>query len=642
MENSIIFITKAFHHYDIIRSVLEKHHLEYPFFYGSDKEACLEIAQAQVKLGTKAIISTDYLCDYFMSQLEVSVISIRRSGYSFVSSVAEELKHTDKIAIMSRLGGYAFGQAAEEARLINPEQVYTYNYTDEEDAERILKKLKASGFEVVICPSWVGSLVKKYGMKCVYILLPEKDILEAVRQAEFQIKIYKKQRLNDTLISKILNLASEGMAAIDEYGMILDINDQACKILGIHRHELLGKNYKSTVLSIFDQDGELERSHTEEIRRKILTIREQMLIYDVQPVVVDSRLSACVIIFNSAQQIKETERCIRMKEIGCGTVAAAQFSSIIGSSPAISLAIRQARRYAQVDSTVLITAPSGCGKELFAQSIHNASTRASGPFMVINCAALPESVLESLLFGYEPGTFTGGKKEGKAGLFEMAHGGTVFLDEVSEMPLNIQARFLRVLQEREVVRIGGSRNIPIDIRVLAATNRDMWSLVQKGLFREDLYHRISTLLLEIPPLSERKEDIAPLARYFIFKRSGELHLPVSGIGQDALEILSRLDFSGNVRQLNNILERAMVLADSKQICAADIKHSIPRHTLFNGSLKNQALEAPVPMSQKVLATEKESILSALKECGASRTKAAGMLGISTTTLWRRMKAMNLE
>ncbi len=270
----------------------------------------------------------------------------------------------------------------------------------------------------------VGPLVSDYGMKYAYILLPEPDILEAIQHAEFQLRVNQRQALSENLISNVLNLSSEGIAAIDENGNILDVNDYACSLLGVHRNDLLEKHYSQTVLVVFDRHGELSRH--DEVQRSILTLHDQMLVYDIRAVMIDESLKAHLITFNSAQQIKETERSIRLKEMKKGSVAAATFTSIIGGSTAITQAVKRAKKYASVNSTVLITAPSGCGKELFAQSIHNASPRAKGPFVVINCAALPESVLESLLFGYEPDTFTGGKKEGKAGLFELAHGGTVF------------------------------------------------------------------------------------------------------------------------------------------------------------------------------------------------------------------------
>lgn len=646
MNQAIVFITKAYHHYETLQEVLKKNHLDYPIYYGENSDICLEIARKLVDEGAKVLISTDYLCKIFMKELDASVISIRRSGYSFVSCVAEELKYTDKIAILSRIGGFSFGRAAEEARLVNPEQVYTYEYAHEDEVPRILKKLKASGFHSVICPSWVGPLVSELGMKYAYILLPESDILEAVQHAEAQLRVHRRQALSENLISRVLNLSTEGIAAIDTNGVVLDINDYACKLLDVLPSDLREKNYTETVLAAFDKHGEI--SSQMETRRRIVTFQGQMFVYDIRSVLIEEGLKALIITFDSAQQIKETERSIRLKELKQGSVASSTFTSIIGGSPAIVQAINKARRYAAVNSTVLITAPSGCGKELFAQSIHNASMRAKGPFIVINCAALPESVLESLLFGYEPGTFTGGKKEGKAGLFELAHGGTVFLDEVSEMPLNIQSRFLRVLQEREVVRIGGTRSIPIDIRVLAATNRNMLKLVSDGSFREDLYHRISTLLLEIPALSERREDIAPIAQFFIYKRAAELHLPISGIDTDALDFLSTLEFTGNIRELNNILERAMVLAQEKTIHLSDIKNTLPKNTALH------AEEPPTSSSASRLSTgfasslksnrqlsEKAAISEALAACGGNRTLAASALGISTTTLWRKMKATGL-
>ena len=642
MNRSIIFITKAPHHFETIQEVLEELGKDYPVFLGKSPEECLEIAREQVKLGTKIIISTAYLQRMFMQELNVIAVSVRRSGYSFVSILNQMLQHTDKVAIISRNEGYDYGLAAEEARVIWPEQVFTYYYSNEADAVEMLPKLKTAGFSDIICPSQLGSAAESIGLHSMYIPLPKKDIREAIEHSEYQLRVYEHQTKNALLIGKILNIISEGVLVLDCQGIVTECNDLACKVLRISRAELIGQTCDSGNLAKFGLRQHL--ASAEEVYGSIVEINGEMLIYDVHALLVDSKLSTMVVTFNRTSQIQEAEQRIRHSFSKTGNMATKTFASIVGGSPSLTRVMKQAKRYAQFDAAVLISAPSGCGKELFAQSIHNASPRANGPFVVINCAALPESVLESLLFGYESGAFTGASKDGRPGLFEQAHGGTVFLDEVSEMPLSIQSRFLRVLQEKEVSRIGSSKSIPVNIRVLSATNRNMWELIRSKAFREDLYHRISTLLLDIPGLDERPEDIPILAQYYVNNRAKELNLGAVRLEEAALNFLSQQKFSGNVRQLNNVLERALVLSDSKILTVEDIQGAI----YPNRGIPSPACD-PIPqmesisnLHEKQKLSERASIEKALRECGYNRTKTAGALGISTTTLWRKMKAFGIS
>jgi len=289
--------------------------------------------------------------------------------------------------------------------------------------------------------------------------------------------------------------------------------------------------------------------------------------------------------------------------------------------------------------TILIYGQSGSGKEVFAQSIHNESSRRNKPFVVINCAALPESILESILFGYEAVTFTGAKAGGKAGLFELAHGGTVFLDEVSEMPLNTQSRFLRVLQEREVMRIGSDRPMPVDIRVIAATNKDIVKLTNLGDFREDLYFRLNVLKLDIPPLCKRKEDIEQLSKFFINYRSNELGITITQITNQAIAYLSSLDLPGNIRQLDNILERAIVLS-SNGIIDQNLIQSVCDP--FEEKKESKVMANPQQSYKAGISSfEKEAIEKALSSCNNNRKQTAEKLGISYPTLWRKMKLFEI-
>jgi transcriptional regulator with PAS, ATPase and Fis domain len=351
------------------------------------------------------------------------------------------------------------------------------------------------------------------------------------------------------------------------------------------------------------------------------------------PIKIKDEVVGAIASFQDVTQLQRFEQAIRQKLHSKGLVAKVSLNQIIGSSPALEAAKRQARRYAMSSSTVLITGESGTGKEMFAQSIHNLSSRDKSPFVAVNCAALPENLLESELLGYEEGAFTGAKKGGKQGLFELAHGGTMFLDEIGEMPLALQARLLRVLQEKEVMRLGGDRVIPVDVRVIAATNQDMAELVAKKQFREDLYYRLDILRLYLPPLRDRKGDIPMLVEYF-YRKLNLLNPTVKGIAPEALTILEKLSWPGNVRELVNLMERALLLSDNEVVTAEDIRSILPAQA---ASLQADSLPGEYGNLEDM---EKETIEQILREEKFNYTRAASRLGINRTTLWRKIQKQN--
>jgi transcriptional regulator with PAS, ATPase and Fis domain len=258
----------------------------------------------------------------------------------------------------------------------------------------------------------------------------------------------------------------------------------------------------------------------------------------------------------------------------------------------------------------------------------------------VNCAALPESLLESELFGYVEGAFTGARKGGKTGLFELAHGGTIFLDEISEMAPSLQARFLRVLQEKEVVKLGDDRIIPVDVRVIAATNRDLYKQVEKERFREDLFYRLCVLRLDIPPLRKRKEDLYELVNYFLNEKSNALNITTNGITPESMAKIVMYDWPGNVRQLENFIERCVVLSSNKEINIDVIDEALIGTPVYMNDEQKQAEAGNATEKNGALKNiENEMIKSILEETGGNKTLTAERLGISVTTLWRRLKSI---
>ena len=293
-------------------------------------------------------------------------------------------------------------------------------------------------------------------------------------------------------------------------------------------------------------------------------------------------------------------------------------------------------RYATTDATVLILGESGTGKELFAQAIHNCSLRRNRPFVAINCSALPPQLLESELFGYVDGAFTGAKKEGKAGLFEMAHTGTLFLDEIGEMDLSMQTRLLRVLQEREIMRIGDNKVISVDVRVIVATNRDLYQEVLRGGVREDLYYRLNILDITIPPLRERKEDIGIIASGLLPQINERMHTHVSSLEEDVLKRMQTFAWRGNIRELRNTLEKMVLNVQYGTIKMEDVAFIFEEMERKSHSAKSAGGLREVCTLAEM---EKKMIQQALQEEEGNQTKAAIRLGIDRSTLYRKISKM---
>jgi transcriptional regulator with PAS, ATPase and Fis domain len=327
--------------------------------------------------------------------------------------------------------------------------------------------------------------------------------------------------------------------------------------------------------------------------------------------------------------------------------------NLIGQSPQINYTKSMCIKASKSISNVLILGESGTGKELVAQSIHNASSRKNEPFIAINCGALPKGLIESELFGYEGGSFTGANKEGKPGKFELANGGTIFLDEIGDMPLDTQVSILRVLQNKEIVRIGGSKPKPIDIRVIAATNKNLAQSIQDNSFREDLYYRLNVFTINVPSLRERKRDIHILAEHFINYYNRALNKNVVKINENVLEVFNKYSWPGNIRELENIIERAINIVETDTITLKDLpfelqklisendKEAMSFDSIDNKSLSNKN-DSYADLSDKKMSLEKDELVRALIINNGNAIKSAQQLGISRRTLYRKLDKYNIS
>ncbi len=319
--------------------------------------------------------------------------------------------------------------------------------------------------------------------------------------------------------------------------------------------------------------------------------------------------------------------------------------NIIGNSPEIVKLKEVINRAARSASTVLIEGETGTGKELVAHAIHTLSDRTVLPFVKVNCAAIPGELLESEFFGYEGGTFTGANRNGKAGKFEMADKGSMFLDEINQLPPLLQPKLLRVLQEKEVERIGSARSIPIDVRIIAATNISLERLISEGSFRSDLYYRLNVIRISIPPLRERKEDIPAIAESLLKRLNFQMQLQIPDISEEALERLREYDWPGNIRELQNVIERAMNFAWCERL---EWKHFEDYFSLRDASPKasgesvSNPADLPAGIKQKKRELERKTILDALEKCSGNKAQAAKLLGISRTSLYKKMQTYSID
>ena len=509
------------------------------------------------------------------------------------------------------------------------ERVYTYP----EELDHILRKLRDQGVTHVIGSSLVLDWAERVGLNGVFIY--SSDGVTRAMESAVQIGLARqKEMMRSAQLNTILNFAREGIIATDSQGVIQVYNPRAEEIIGTSRAKAIGSSAAEVIpgtrIHHILQSNEAEFNHLQTIRgNTILTNRVPM--HDT-----DGVLRGCVVTFQDVDTISKAEAKIRKEHTARQFQARTHFEQILGRSDIMQAALAEARQYAASEASVLIQGETGTGKELFAQAIHLAGPRKRQPFVAVNCAALPPQLLESELFGHEEGAFTGAKRGGKIGLFELAHTGTIFLDEIGEIPTEIQARLLRVLQEKEVLRLGGEHLFPVDVRVIAATNRNLKAMIKTEKFRADLYYRLCVLRLSIPPLRQRATDIPLLLQAFL----RELRPDMSAAAITTLSrhpALSAYPWPGNIRELRNAAERfAAICVDPETPCDQLVEamlSSEPTHD-HTEPLSPQ-LENPARKAYRRITPQQAE--DALARCGGNRSAAAKLLGVDRSTLWRVLR-----
>jgi transcriptional regulator with PAS, ATPase and Fis domain len=458
-------------------------------------------------------------------------------------------------------------------------------------------------------------------------------------------------------IEEIINLAGERIVVVDREGVILYINSAYCDFLGTPVEKAIGKPVQDVIensrMHIVAKTGQKELT-------ALQPINGSDMIANRYPLIIDGELVGAVgtVMFRNPDDWLLYKNKIQhlVEEVNYYKTKAEKkikskyyFSDLIGNSPSFTAVKKLAERVSNSQSAVLLLGESGTGKELYASAIHNNSTRAPFPYVPINCASIPEHLLESELFGYDDGAFTGAKKGGKKGQFQIANRGTIFLDEIGDMPLAMQSKLLRVLQEREILPVGAQKSIPVDVRIIAATHRNLEKMVEEGTFRQDLYYRLNVIKIEIPPLRERKGDIELISIKLLEKLESKFYRRGIKLSAEVVERLNQHKWQGNIRELENVLERSINVLDGDIIEIAHLPLylrdyetiSVPKMSNVKESIN--VADMPIQSLKDTLAqVEKQAILNALSIANGNKLEAARLLEVGKTKFYEKCKIYSIH
>lgn len=590
-----------------------------------------ETLAREMEKSCDVIISMSATRDQIIGQISVPVIEFFYSFADILNALYESSKINRKVVLIFHKNiGYDLG---EWPKILNI-SVKTVTYSNRKDLLAAVDEAKVMGAVVVGSNAAVG-YAEQIGATSFLIMPSEATIQKALAGAVDIVLATRKEKIRSARLKALLDFTNEGVLFVEKGFRIAHANSAATEILKKTEQQLVGK--KVTDINNHNDDNIWNSLNESPILGKLFHFENQSIIGNIIPIYVGKEHTGTIFTFFEANRLQTVEQDLRRKLTSKGITAKFTLKDIIGKSEPIIYAKQQAAIYAETDSTVVITGESGVGKELFAQSIHNLSKRRDKPFVPLNCSALPKELMESELFGYEDGAFTGARKGGKKGLFELAHNGTLFLDEIATMPLELQSKMLRVIQEKEVTRLGGTSLIPVDVRIIVAANVNLSEAVQNGSFREDLFYRLNVLLLNIPPLRERGDDISLLFEYFVktFSKKYERNIQINSLKNIAL--LQNYYWHGNVRELMNFSERFVVLSAQHTKLDDFLKDLLQKNNRELNSLDKPFLPEDGNWKEAWHGLEKDILKQIINEKGITKSALAKSLGISRTALWKKLR-----
>ena len=569
------------------------------------------------------VVSAGSNGSYLKARISVPVVLVNPTGFDVMHALARARREGDSVGLV--MHGETPSELKRFFRAFGAE-VECASYLSAEDAEACVLDLRDRGVEAIVGPGLVTELAEKAGMKSVF-LYSRASVQGAFETALEVARATLGETQRRRRLDQVLQHLRDGVIALTADGRIEALSGKMADMLRLAPSQAVGKR-------LLDLAPEVASAVPKEPGESLETVRGASYVVHRSAWGDASAASGSIITFQESVALQRMDRSVRARQRAPQLVARYRIEDLSGTCEAIEQVRQRARRYARSDATVLIRGESGTGKELVAQGIHTESARREFAFVALNCGAFPETLLESELFGYEEGAFTGARRGGKAGLIESAHRGTLFLDEIGEMPMPLQSRLLRVLQEREVVRLGSTEPLQVDVRVVAATHRGLGERVNAGQFRADLYYRLNILNLALPPLRERSSDIAGLAARLLWQTGRVVSVDVAhAVLEPAMPLLVAYRWPGNVRELQNVIERIAVELDEMpgmQVTPELLRSIAPELR------EDEAASGPETLKQRSRKIEADEIRAMLDSFGGDREKVAQALGISKTTLWRKL------
>ncbi|HHO0104240.1 sigma 54-interacting transcriptional regulator [Klebsiella quasipneumoniae] len=608
-----------------IINVLIERKLEIPVYEFRYSDV-LNKANEMIQSGTRIIISRGGTAALLRNNIPIPVIEIAHDFHG-VYRILQEAKNTSqKIAA---IGFPQFCRALRHYQSMTNDEFKICQVYNHHDIENVIKNLSENDYHMVIGGLTVAEMAKKYNLNVIEGDADNNSIEQAINEAHGLLKYINRENLKLVMSHAALNQSREGIMCVDQLGEIIHINAIGMTLFQCQVGDKLFKKevFKDIYASMINESN---------VKEQAIEINGTLVSLSVRHF--SNRHNSYAVITGLSQESTLWQQTTSKKSHLRGYATSYSFDNIIAQSPIMHQVIQKARLCAQHELPVHILGDTGTGKELFAQSIHHVSARSHGPFVALNCAAIPESLLESELFGYAEGAFTNARKGGKPGVFEMATNGTVFIDEISEAPLSVQVKLLRVLQEKQFSRLGGDTLLSADFRLITASNKDLGQLVASGEFRQDLYYRINILELQLPSLRERPEDIMVLIHHLLQQQNKHLTFTA-----DAVNYLQNYDWPGNIRELQAVIYRLIVLLDGNTVnkeVLQQISHLSPACHQSVSLVSDHTLVADE--SDLLKKQEKQLIASVIEKTDGDRTRASAILGISPTTLWRKLKQHNIS
>lgn len=589
----------------------------------------------QVAAGKEIVISRGTLASEIRRKYpQVQVVELEVNDLDVMETMRKYVGQDKRMAVVECA---SFTRRVKRVAQYLGMQVEEFTVRSTVELGRDILGAASSGFDVILGGGWGEyddqhlRLLERYPVTYEMIGCSQEAVAVSIDQVLEVCKAIQSEKQKREMLRTILNFVPSGLIAVDSAGIVTAFNVKAQNILG------LDNLARGQPISQVMPELRLEETIRTGRREKNWVLKTRELLTTNVPLLEGGKVLGAIATFQKIQDIEESGRKMRSQLVQKGLVAHYTFENLIGKSRSLEQTKKLAQTFCLLDSTVLITGETGTGKEILAQSIHNASPRREEPFVAVNCSALPSSLLESELFGYADGAFTGAKRGGSVGLFELAHKGTIFLDEIGEIDKRMQALLLRVLQEKEIRRVGGEKVIPVDVRVIAATNQDLYEEVLAGNFRNDLYFRLSILNIHLPALRKRKEDIPLLVDHFIREIDERLGCQVTGVDHEILQVLEEYNWPGNIRELQNTLEKIVALT-REGVARSDTIMPVLRDLYY----RQEKHESRGRSGRTIEEMERAAIVEALDEENGNRTRTARRLGMDRSTLLRKIERYGIK